>query len=316
MSPRLRHFSFLLLCVVALVTGCDRNSNVSFTPEESDPQFERGRQLSRQGRNPEALSSFLKVISKRGDEAPESHMEAAMIYQRHIKDYLSAIYHYRKYIELQPNSRQTELVKQQIDACKREFARTLPAHPLEDASVKLGYLDQLDRLQRENEQLKAEIIALRAGLPSSPASGTTVSRGGFDLSSNAIQPVRSAPTTAATTPQGESSGDEDSPFLRAPTSDSDGTAQPAAETASSSTSSSTGITLSRPTAPTRPAGTQATTPASSGRRHTVAPKDTLFSLSMRYYGTRARWKEILQANRDVLKSENETLRVGMELRIP
>lgn len=313
MSPRFRHLSFLVLCVVALVTGCDRNSNVSFTPEDSDPQFERGRQLSKQGRNPEALASFLKVIAKRGDEAPESHMEAAMIYQRHIKDYLSAIYHYRKYIELQPNSRQTELVKQQIDACKREFARTLPAHPLEDASVKLGYLDQLDRLQRENEQLKAEIIALRAGIPSSPVSSTTVSRGGFDLSANSIQPVRSTPPAPA--PQAETSGDEESPFLRAPAESEAGTAS---VVESSGSASSSGITLSRPTPPTRPSGTQAGTssPAASGRRHIVAPKDTLFSLSMRYYGTRTRWKEILQANRDVLKSEHETLRVGMELRIP
>jgi tetratricopeptide (TPR) repeat protein len=306
----------LLLCVVALVTGCDRNSNVSFTPEDSDPQFEHGRQLSKQGRNPEALASFLKVIAKRGDEAPESHMEAAMIYQRHIKDYLSAIYHYRKYIELQPNSRQTELVKQQIDACKREFARTLPAHPLEDASVKLGYLDQLDRLQRENEQLKAEIIALRAGIPSSPVSSTTVSRGGFDLSSNTIQPVRNTPPPAATSSQAEPSGEEDSPFLRAPATDNDGAMQSVAENNTGGTTS--GITLSRPTAPTRPATTQTSTPtsAAAGRKHIVAPKDTLFSLSMRYYGTRSRWKEILQANRDVLKSENETLRVGMELRIP
>jgi nucleoid-associated protein YgaU len=43
--------------------------------------------------------------------------------------------------------------------------------------------------------------------------------------------------------------------------------------------------------------------------------DTLSILSRQYYGTSAKWRDIYNANRDILKSENETLRIGMELRI-
>ena len=35
-----------------------------------------------------------------------------------------------------------------------------------------------------------------------------------------------------------------------------------------------------------------------------------------YFGTSAKWRDIYNANRDILKSESETLHVGMELRIP
>jgi tetratricopeptide (TPR) repeat protein len=112
--------------------------------------------LIRQGREQEALAAFLRVIATRNDEAPESHLEAALLYQQQLKDPIAAIYHFRKYLELQPNSRQAVLVRQRIDAAKRDFARTLPAHPLEDASVKLEFMDQLERLQRENDDLKAE----------------------------------------------------------------------------------------------------------------------------------------------------------------
>ncbi|HYC72478.1 MAG TPA: LysM peptidoglycan-binding domain-containing protein [Opitutaceae bacterium] len=67
----------------------------------------------------------------------------------------------------------------------------------------------------------------------------------------------------------------------------------------------------------RPAATApapAESPAES-RYHTVADGDSLSRISLRYYGTAARWQEIFEANRDELRGAN-TLRVGQRLRIP
>jgi len=51
------------------------------------------------------------------------------------------------------------------------------------------------------------------------------------------------------------------------------------------------------------------------RRHFVQKGDTLQSISLRYYGTRSRFRDIYLANRDTMQNEG-TLRIGMELRIP
>jgi nucleoid-associated protein YgaU len=51
------------------------------------------------------------------------------------------------------------------------------------------------------------------------------------------------------------------------------------------------------------------------RFHTVAGGDTLSKISNLYYGTTARWAEILVANRDVLGEDNNLV-VGRTLRIP
>lgn len=51
------------------------------------------------------------------------------------------------------------------------------------------------------------------------------------------------------------------------------------------------------------------------RVHVVAEGDSLSRISLRYYGTTARWQEIYEANRAVLQGAN-TLRVGSQLRIP
>jgi nucleoid-associated protein YgaU len=69
-------------------------------------------------------------------------------------------------------------------------------------------------------------------------------------------------------------------------------------------------------APTPPAAPPAApAPAAGVRRHVVAKGDTLQSISLRYYGTRSRFRDIYAANRDVMPNEG-TLRIGMELKIP
>lgn len=322
MNVRLRHICLFALWSLLLLAGCEKREVLSFASEESEPYFERGKQFIRQGRNQEALSSFLKVIAKRGDDAPESHLEAALIYRSHIKDPLAAIYHFRKYLELQPNSRQADLVRQHIDACKREFARTLPANPLEDASVKIGFMEQLDQLQRENDQLKAEITALRAGLPAGSTSAaygspSATRRSGFEIPISQSQPPQQmVPMQPQPAEELVSSG-RNLPASEAPVITPN--RGPQEVTVSSPPPASTpAATVATPRSkPTPPSGAQNVPAAqASGKRHTVQAGDTLYSISTRYYGTGSRWRDIYQANRDQLKGENDKLRRGMELKIP
>jgi len=266
--------------------------------EADEPNFRQGQQLEKQGRNTEALASFLKVIAKRGDSAPESHLEAGVLYLRQIKDPIAAIYHFRKYLELQPNSKQAVYVKGQIDAAKREFARTLPAAPSENQAG-LDLLDKVDRLQRENDDLRAELSALHGGNPLP----STRTRGPINL--DEPNPVRTPSPEIRRPfinplPPSAPEADESTPITRAPeTSEPDNQA----------------VTIqAAPPTPTRSAPTKPTAP-SAVRKHTVAKGDTLFSLAQKYYGDRSRWRDIYAANRDVLPSES-ALRIGLELKIP
>ncbi len=257
----------LLVSLLLAVAGCEGGDRGVLGSEAADPQYRRGLQLVKEGRNQEALGAFLKVIEKRGDEAPESHLEAGLLYQQFLRDPIAAIYHFRKYIELQPGSREVDLVRQRISAAMREFARTLPAQPLDNQNARLDLLGRIEELQKENLQLKEQIAAAAAGARPSAAPVAT---------DNPPVPVR-APA------HDRSSG-------------------PGAATAV------------RPAPVTRPPAAPAPAPA-AGRRHVVAQGETLYKIAQRYYGSGARWPEILEANRDVLKNEN-AVRAGMELRIP
>lgn len=290
-----------LLALGLLLGGCMRNDRQISADETGEPEYQRGLQLEKQGRPQEALAAYLKVIALRGEDAsPESHLEAGVIYLQHVKDPLEAIRHFKKYLELQPNSKQAALVRQQIDAAKRDFSRSLLAQPLENPSDRIKLQDQIGSLQRENDQLKAELAALRGG---APASG-----GGIPVA---------APTGRQRAPGVAPGGDAPVALIESPPVVTSTFAPPAA--VPSAPPSRTMVPVAAPPARTSaPKAAPKSAPSAAARRYTVQPKDTLFKIAQRYPGsgsTSVRAHAIFDANRDVMKSETD-LRPGMELRIP
>jgi tetratricopeptide (TPR) repeat protein len=266
------------LAVALALAGCADDGRQSYATETDEPLYRQAEQLKRANRNQEALSAYLKVIEKRGDDAPESHLEAGLVYLHHIRDPIAAIHHFRKFLALRPNSAQAPLVRQRIDAAIRDFARTLPAQPVESQLQRVDLIAALDKLKLENDLLKRQLAELQGGrAPDTVEGEAPATRPANDLSIS----VDTLPTVR--TRPGRSEPARPAPaIVRTP--------------------------------PPSAAATPPAAPASA-RRHTVRPGDTLSSLSQRYYGNRSRWRDIYQANRAQMRSESD-LRVGLELVIP
>lgn len=73
--------------------------------------------------------------------------------------------------------------------------------------------------------------------------------------------------------------------------------------------------LTTPPAGNTTAGNTTPRPAAGKRRHVIAKGDNLSKISSKYYGTPARWRDILNANRNVMRNERD-LKLGAELVIP
>ncbi len=295
----LRHLLGALAILLMLgLAGCGDSERFSYATEADEPNYREGQSLLKAGRRQEALSAFLKVIDKRRDDAPESHLEVGLLYAQYINDPLSAIYHFRKYLALRPNSPQAPLVRQRIDAAIREFARTLPAQPLEAQAQRVDLVATLDKLKQENESLKQQLADAKAGRIGAqypegtepPATVTAAPVAPLNFSLEAVPTVRTRPSAPTVTPS------------RNPSPPAQVQVKPPATISS------------RPqvSAPTRPAAAATTT---GTRRHTIRPGDTLSKLAQQYYGNRAKWRDIFAANRDVMKSESD-LKAGMVLKIP
>src|SRR5688572_30151197 len=287
-----RTFSVVTACLAVFAGwACSDRGGTPLPAETDEPFYVQGKQLMRQGRNPEALTSFLKVIDRRGERgAAESHLEAGFIYLNHTKDPVEAYHHFRKYLDLQPNSKEAVRVRGMVEAAKREFARTLPARPLDDQSAQMQADDALEKLRRENEELRAQIATLRGN------SAMPVTRAAPMINLPEEAQPRQAPPPVATV------AEVGNPVASSPRTSTPPPAlfktPPAAQPAPT-----------RSSAPTRPA----TTP--SGRTHTVAPKETLYGISMKYFGNGRQVEAIYQANRDQMRSK-EDVRPGMTLKLP
>ena len=259
MRLRLPVLCFFAFAALFFTAGCERSGDSPFASEVDDSDYRRGKELQRQGRYQEALVAFQKVIEKLGDDAPEAHLELGILYQQHIKDPIAAIYHYRKFRVLKPNSAQADLVRQRIDAATREFARTLPAQPLDNQMERLDLLEKLDQLQRENTQLKDQLIGVRTQAVNTPRQSAS------PVAADTVAPLAVNP--------------DDSPIARAP--------DPEQPSQFVSPPSIPTVSLNRPTAqvqtpaPRPPAPAPAPASVAAGRKHTVAKGDTLFVLAQK-----------------------------------
>ena len=149
------HLYVFLISLIGLV-GC-APSGVEVVSETDEKQYQLGQDFKSQGRMEEALGAFERVIDARRD-APESHLEAGYIYLRTLKDPINAIYHFNRYLRLQPHSPQAIQVEQLIETAQKEFARQMVGQPYEGRLDRLDLMDLVQTLKQENEGLKRELI--------------------------------------------------------------------------------------------------------------------------------------------------------------
>lgn len=284
MTVRRTFSAVVALAALLFGVSCSDRDRIPTPAETDEPFYLQGMQLKKQGRNPEALSAFLKVIEKRGARAAaESHVEAGVIYLNHSKDPVEAYHHFRKYLDLQPNSKQADLVRGMVITAKREFARTLPARPMDDQSVRMHAEEELAKLRRDNEELRAELATLR---------------GGGAMPVNRLPRMIAVPDEVRTARPPPVAEVVDPPIAVVP--------QRVAPVPDPR------LTQSVPP-PSTKAGTTLRAPTASGRTHTVRVKETLYAIS-RQYGVKV--DDLVAANRSVVPSVNAPLRPGMVLKIP
>jgi hypothetical protein len=297
MSARPSISVFFALGALLCGAGCGGGDSLALSAETEDPLYQQSLLLKKTGRSSEALTGLLKVIERRGEQAsPESHLDAGLIYLEHIKDPVEAIHHFKKYLDLAPNSTKATLVRQKIDGARRELFRSMPGRPSDEPSARGGgqseLLREIERLQRENEDMRAE-------LGRSKSSGTApfmrTTRGPVEVA----EPVPTAILSPA--PQIKVASVQPSFVL------------PTAEPPAVATPQNNGV---RPPSTKTGAVAGKSAPAGSvaGKRHTVAAGETLFAIG-RKYGVKP--EAIVAVNRDRLPGGmNSKLSPGMELKIP
>ena len=156
----------LLLAVVlalagTLLTGCIPVSQAQ-SDEEKEPYFMAGKTHVSAMDFKNAIESFEKAVEV-NPRSGAAHFELAWLLDRKEGDPVGALYHYDRYLKLRPGAPNAETVKQQMQACKQEVARTVSLGPISQKQQNdiERMSEELKRLTEENQKLNEEVTRLR-----------------------------------------------------------------------------------------------------------------------------------------------------------
>ncbi|MBP7275139.1 MAG: LysM peptidoglycan-binding domain-containing protein [Kiritimatiellae bacterium] len=171
--------------------------------EEDHPLMRRALALDRAGNTKEAIDAYQRALEVRPQFA-RAHLNLAALYNRPpAEDFLRAVYHFDRYLELRPDAQNAENIRELSRRARINFAATLPTAGANE-SIQL-----VADLRREISMLRSRIAELEstpatlAPAPSpSPARASPVAArpGPARGSATAAPESRPATTPAAPTP--------------------------------------------------------------------------------------------------------------------
>jgi nucleoid-associated protein YgaU len=147
------YFIILAVMVTALLVGsqvgCSGDATSQDNWDERDPYLKRA--LAR--KNIDDIDGAIDLLDKALDRKPKlarAHLELGWLYDKHKQDYIRAIYHYERYLELRPDAKKKKMVEDLIRQARLSFAASLPDQPP-------GAVEQIALLKREVDVLKGQI---------------------------------------------------------------------------------------------------------------------------------------------------------------
>ena len=121
--------------------------------ELEEPVIQRACARERQGDKDGAIALLNKALKQKPDIA-QAYLKLAVLYDDYKKDYIRAIYHYERYLELRPKTEKGDMIRGRILEAEMSFVE---AFSDKLSGINTRYL----KLQKENAQLKEDLQKVR-----------------------------------------------------------------------------------------------------------------------------------------------------------
>jgi len=146
---------YIPFCVVLIaLTGCRDSGLSTDEKEERDPLVKTGLAYMEQNQWAEAERTFKEALENNPGMA-KPHLDLALIYQQYNPNYIHAIYHYDRYLELRPDAEKAGLIRELRD----KVMRALEVQTIQNSPEWKQVADEVIRLRKENAALKQQVSA-------------------------------------------------------------------------------------------------------------------------------------------------------------
>lgn len=167
LNPTIRNLVLAVALTATFLSGCIPARNSQSDPKQ-DVHYLRGQSRISERDFPGAITEFQRALANNPLSSP-AHLELAFMFKDHGDDPASAIYHFERCLELDPDTDQKRLIRQHVDNCKMQLAKLFLIAPVVPAArTQMDLLkEEVKRLEKENDQLRWQVNALQVNLPSS-----------------------------------------------------------------------------------------------------------------------------------------------------
>jgi tetratricopeptide (TPR) repeat protein len=135
------------------LAGCAPGQGQS--DDEKEPHFVLGQSKVNAMDYQGAVGAFEESLEANPRSAT-AHFELGWLYEEKVPDPAAAIYHYERYLKLNPNAGNAALIKQHIDTCKQQLAADVLGLPSSSAAQQ-----QLEKLAEQNRALQQQVDQLQ-----------------------------------------------------------------------------------------------------------------------------------------------------------
>ena len=133
--------------------GCRQKTSDLDAKEERLPVMEEAKRRERSDDIDGAIELYQEVLDERPRLA-KAHLQLGLLTDQYKKDYIGAIYHYQRYLELRPDTEKRPFIEELVRLARLSFATSIPDHP-SDA------IRELARMREEVETLEVALEAAR-----------------------------------------------------------------------------------------------------------------------------------------------------------
>jgi len=316
-----KKIAILFACLAAMgMTGCGRVGHLD-ERERNNRIVSKAYEMANQGDYDAAIMLFTKALETY-PRLSRPHLDLALLLHDRRRDYVRAIYHYTRYLELRPGTEKGAMIKDRIRLAERAFGAL---HTVEGAAP--GKLVQAleaanSELEQKNAALDERVLTLEreiAQLRDQERQRYKAAVVGGDVA--VVAPPAAPEPEPPSAPVAVVTEEPPAPAVAPP--------EPEPEPA---TATGTPVAVSEPERSTRPAPKPAaatTRPATTRpapakpaavkpavlRTYTVRRGDSLSKIAYKVYGDATEWRRIQSANRESL-GDSVNVKVGQVLVVP
>jgi tetratricopeptide (TPR) repeat protein len=154
--------ALLVTGIAIALAGCDWRTGALDAGERQEQALRRAREL--RAVPEQAVEAYRRLL----DDNPRmavAHLDLALLLHDNIKDYVGAVHHYRRYLELRPGAEKAAMIAARIQDATRRFASQIKGGQPATNAVAGVSLDTAVLLD-ENASLKLEVARLTQELES------------------------------------------------------------------------------------------------------------------------------------------------------